>query len=123
MLSPEIRRWLVHFSHSPLAGLFKPNKDELWLHWGLLHSPWQRLVVLRRKLLPSRLPGPVSAVHLKPDQLTFTVRLRRQWTYTQYLWQRAGHHLSSLVPTCVGTTVWIRDSLRNRSTHRRAYKS
>ena len=42
------------YSTSPLARIFHPNKDELWLHWSLLDSSRGSAVdVLRRRLLPS----------------------------------------------------------------------
>jgi len=114
-LPAAVSRWLLRYSHSPISGLFKPNKDELWLHWSLLKSPRQRLAVLQRRLVPSQLPGPVAALHLPDHELTFRVRVRRQWSYLRYLWQRIRHHLASLIPTSVGAAIWLRDSWRDRS--------
>jgi len=122
LLPANITRWLLLYSHSPLASLFTPNKDELWLHWSLLTSNRQRLTVLRRRLIPRSLPGPVAALHLKRDQLSFTVQLQRHWTYFKYLCQRARHHVRSLLPTCVGAAVWMRDSWRDRSPQGQAHK-
>jgi hypothetical protein len=118
-LPAGVNRWLLRYPQSPIAGLFKPNKDELWLHWSLLRSPRQRLTVLQRRLIPSQLPGPVSAIHLQDHQLTFKIRIERQWTYLRYLWQRARHHFASFIPTSVGAAVWLRDSWRDHSFHRR----
>jgi hypothetical protein len=119
-LPPAVNRWLVRYSFSPISGQFKPNKDELWLHWSLLTSTRQRLAVLQRRLIPGQLPGQVSAVHVPDHQLTFKVRVQRQWTYLRYLYQRIRHHLASLVPTSVGAAVWLRDSWRDRSIHSRS---
>ncbi len=118
----SIAQWMLRYSHSPVAALFKSNKDELWLHWSLLASPRQRFKVLRKRLIPAQLPGPVSAVHLKEQQLTLKVRLHRQWTYLRYLWQRFRHHAASLVPTTVGAVLWFRDRLRDRAACHRAQR-
>ena len=50
--------------HTPLVNLFHPTKDELWLHLSLLDPRSSRLRILRRRLMPLQLPGPVDAVHL-----------------------------------------------------------
>ncbi|MFL6416033.1 MAG: nucleotidyltransferase family protein [Bryobacteraceae bacterium] len=117
-LPTAVDRWLLTYSRSPLAGLFKANKDELWLHWSLLKSPRQRLVVLRRRLLPNQLPGPVSGIHLATDQLTWRQRAKGQWTYLRYVYRRARFHLASLVPTSIGAATWMRWSWRDRWANR-----
>jgi hypothetical protein len=121
-LPSPVHRWLIEYAHSPLAAQFKPNKDELWLHWSLLRSPRQRLLVLRRRLIPAQLPGPVSGVHLK-NKPGFKVRLQHKWTYACYLWQRLRYHLAALIPTSAGAAIWIRDSWRDRWPFRRAARS
>ena len=87
-LPPEVARWLETYSLSPLACLFHPNKDEIWLHWSLLPSLADRLRVLHRRLLPQQLPPRVDPAH------------RRQ--YVAYLAGRAAYHLAAL-PSVLGS--------------------
>jgi hypothetical protein len=99
-------RWFREFAWSPLAAQFRANKDELWLHLDLLESAADRWCVARRRLLPSRLPGPVDAVYL-PE-----MSWRRRWTkrlrYGAYVTGRMWHHTSTL-PRTLGAGVhwWI----------------
>jgi hypothetical protein len=113
-LPRAVRRWLARYSFSPLTNVFKANKDELWLHWSLLGSRRERFAVLRRRLMPLQLPGPVSAVHLQAHQLTLRVRLRAQWTYLSYVCQRIRHHFASLIPASMGAAIWFGSSWRDR---------
>jgi hypothetical protein len=113
-LPSPVGRWLLRYALSPLTNIFKPNKHEVWLHWSLLSSTRQRFSVLRRRLMPVQMPGPVSALHLKRQQLTFTIRLEAYWTYFRYLSQRLRHHLASLLPTSISAAVWLGWSLRDR---------
>lgn len=103
----DVQRWLDMFSASPLAGKFRPNKDELWLHWSLLDSRAARLDVARRRLLPERLPGPVDAVHVAERDLTWRTRLRSRWRYLRFASKRASHHLLALAPTAWSGLRWF----------------
>jgi len=106
-LPPEVARWLATHSLSPLIGLFHPNKNELWLHWNLLDATRDRMAVLRRRLLPERLPGPVSAIHVAKENLTWRIRLRSRWRYVLYAISRAIHHLRALPSTAAGAVRWF----------------
>ena len=61
-LPSRIRRWFEDYAASPAAAFFRPNKDELALHLCLLDSFRKKSVVIRRRLLPTRLPGPLDSV-------------------------------------------------------------
>jgi MFS family permease len=106
-LPPEISRWLAMYAWSPLIGLFHPNKDELWLHWNLLNSTGDRVAVLRRRLLPGRLPGPVAAVHIPKENLTWRIRLRSCWRYATFAISRVIYHLRTLPPTTASAVRWF----------------
>jgi hypothetical protein len=120
-LASPVRRWLSRYSLSPLTKSSESHKHEIWLHWSLLGSTRKRLSVLRRRLIPVRMPGPVSAVHLKPQQLTFKIRLKARCTYLRYFCRRLRHHFASLLPTSVSAAVWFgsrwRDRLHSRPPH------
>ncbi len=45
--------WFDSSAAAPVAALFRPNKEELWLHLPLLGSTGDRLRVLRRRLFPA----------------------------------------------------------------------
>jgi hypothetical protein len=67
------------------------------------------LDVLRRRLIPASLPGPVSAIHIPDDQLTATLRATRAIRNVQYAASRAGYHARTLAPTLVeGIRWWFR---------------
>jgi predicted MFS family arabinose efflux permease len=106
-LPPEISRWLSIYGWSALVGIFHPNKDELWLHWSVLNSTGGRMAVLRRRLLPERLPGPVAAVHIPKDKLTWRIRLRSRWRFVRFTISRAIHHLRTLLPTAASAVRWF----------------
>ncbi len=106
-LPPEISRWLSMYAWSPVVGLFHPNKDELWLHWNLLHSTWDRVAVLRRRLLPERLPGPVAGVHIPKEKLTWRIRLNSHWRYALFAISRANYHLRALPSTAASAVRWF----------------
>jgi hypothetical protein len=111
-LSPPVHRWFEIYGWSPVESLFDPNKDELWLHMALLDSNFDRIDVLRRRLIPMSAPGPVDAVYTPDDQLTFTRRITRAARNFGYAAGRAAHHIRLFIPT-----VWqgIRWWLHSRS--------
>ena len=97
MLPAEVARWLAIYSGSPLAGLFHPNKAELWLHWSLLNSTGDRFSVLRRRLLP-RLPPLVGSASARQ--------------YVPYLVSRALYHLNSLPSVGWSALRWFGPRIR-----------
>jgi len=106
-LPADVKRWLATYSWSPIIGLFRPNKDELWLHWSLLQSGRDRAAMLRRRLLPERLPGPFSATNVPESQITWRMRARSRATYLKYLVARLSHHVRALPPTLWTAARWF----------------
>ncbi len=51
-----ISQWLLHFSSSPLEVMFMPNRDSVWLHTSLVDSLPVQVGIVRRGLLPNRIP-------------------------------------------------------------------
>jgi Uncharacterised nucleotidyltransferase len=99
LLSPQIRRWFENCAASPAEAFFRPNKDELWLHLCLLDSFRNKSAVLRRRLLPARLPGPLDSVFIPAERMTWQMRLRKRWQYARYVAGRAIFHARALLPT------------------------
>jgi MFS family permease len=106
-LPAEVKRWLATHSWSPIAGLFRPNKDELWLHWALLQSSRDRVSMLRRRLLPERLPGPFGATHVPKSQITWRMHVRNRASYLKFVASRLSHHTRALPPTLWSATRWF----------------
>lgn len=106
-LPSEVDRWMKLCSFSPLMGLERANKDELWLHWNLIESRRGRWSMLCRRLLPASLPGPVDAVHLPDREITWRIALRRKWRYLRHVSSRAGHHLAALPGVILAAVRWF----------------
>lgn len=101
-----IRAWLATYIHAPIVNLFHPTKDELWLHLSLLDRGSSRLRILRRRLLPLQLPGPVDSVHLPDSAMNLRLRVRRAWRYWLFLFSRAWRHARVLLPTLWNGARW-----------------
>jgi len=64
-LPDDVRLWIDNYAWSPVEALFHPNKDELWLQLSLVESWREKLAILRRRLLPLRMPPSVHEGTLK----------------------------------------------------------
>lgn len=102
-LPPAVHRWFDLHRWSPILG---NNKDELWLHLSLLESRGARIAVLRRRLIPASLPGPVDAIHLPAGQMTLLRRLQSLARNSAYAAGRALHHARLFVPTLASGVKW-----------------
>ncbi len=98
-LPAPVQRWFERCAASPAESFFRPNKDELWLHLCLLDSGLKKRSVVRRRLFPARLPGPLDSVFIPKERLTAAVRLRKRWQYTRYVMGRSWFHVRALAPT------------------------
>lgn len=98
-LPGPIKRWFDHCAASPAEAFFRPNKDELWLHLCLLDSFAKKSAAFRRRLLPTRLPGPLDSVFIPDEQMTWGLRLRKRWQYARYVAARGLFHARALLPT------------------------
>ncbi len=110
-LPAPVNRWLAEYAEASISGLFHPNKDELWLHWSLVGSTSARLAVLRRRLLPGRLPGPVDNIHIPDEQRTWRLRISSRWRFLKFLATRLLHHARTLPPTVSSAVRWFGASL------------
>ena len=103
-----IARWFDLCAASPAEALFRPNKDELWLHLRLLDTTRARAALLRRRLLPARLPGQLDSVFIPQRDLTWRVRLRKRVEFARYSLERAVFHLRALAPTLARMASMLR---------------
>jgi hypothetical protein len=108
-LPPAVHRWFEIYGWSPIESQFRPNKDELWLHLSLVTSKSDRWAVIRRRLIPVSLPGPVEEIHLSDDQLTAPRRAKRALRNAGYAASRGFYHARVLIPTLIeGVRWWFR---------------
>ncbi len=105
-LKEPVRAWLAAYAHTPAASLFHATKNELWLQLSLLDPGSSRLTILRRRLMPLQLPGPVDAVHLPGDAVNWRVRLRAAGRYWLFLCSRTWRHARALIPTLWSGAAW-----------------
>jgi hypothetical protein len=105
-LPRPVSAWLARHAHTPLVNLFHPTKEELWLHLSLLDPASSRLRILRRRLLPLQLPGPVDAVHLPDHAIGWRVRLRAAGRYWLFLFSRTWRHARALLPSLWSGAMW-----------------
>jgi hypothetical protein len=68
--------------------------------------------MLRRRLLPATLPGPVDAVHLPDREITWRIAIRRKWRYGRYAASRLLHHVFALPEVALGAFRWFTGSTR-----------
>ena len=90
--------WFHRYAAAPLFGSarFGSAKEELWLHLSLLGSRRDAWGVIRRRLLPTQLPGAVDAVHIPDSELTARRRLLKHTRYLLYLACRFWRHAAAL---------------------------
>jgi MFS family permease len=91
-LPARVEEWFQAFAFSPLESEFHPNKDELWLHLALLDSARDKLAVVRRRVAPTQLPGPVDAVFVPKERLTLGRRTLKFARTARFLGARAVFH-------------------------------
>lgn len=96
-----VRNWLEHYWASPIAAQFRPNKDELWLHFELVSPRAARWRIARRRLFPSRLPDPLHGVAKPPESV-----VTRAIGYSSFLARRSTFHLQSLARFAWGVVTW-----------------
>jgi hypothetical protein len=107
-LPSATRAWFEQFALSPAAALFHSNKDELWLHLSLLETRRDAWKVVRRRLLPERLPGPVDAIHIPDVELRWGRRALKRLRWAGYVGARLRHHAASIPGLVMSGVRWRR---------------
>jgi MFS family permease len=105
-IDADVVLWFKHYSTAPLETLFRPNKNELWLHFTLVESSRDRRRVFLRRVLPTSLPGPVDAVFTPDRQITWRLRWRSRARYAKHLLERAAHHIRTLPGVIKHGATW-----------------
>jgi hypothetical protein len=108
LLAPAVEQWMQRFNRSPLEGMFRPNKNGVWLHIALLESARDQLIVLRHALAPMRMP----AVGAPGQDVTREGKPKEYWPsqrYAKYLFyvaSRVSYHAKTLIPTLWRGAKW-----------------
>ncbi len=108
-ISKPVTAWVRRFGPTVMAQ-DRAGKSQLLLQLTYVRSWKDRLVVLRRRLLPLSVPGPIDGVYLKPEQLTFSRRLLQAMRQVRYIARRLWYHARSLFGFLRALTLWIWDS-------------
>jgi hypothetical protein len=106
-LPEEIKSWLRTFACSSLEGMFRPNRDWVWLHTALLTSARDRRRVVSSALIPRQVPkrsSPAISLNLRR---TMAARSRNpQIQYFLFLGARTANHLSMVSTTLSRRVGW-----------------
>jgi MFS family permease len=99
LLPSDVQLWFERFAASPVEGLFRPNKEELWLHVCLLSGFQHHRKVLGRRLFPTRMPSAAEPGGLPEEQITPRLRWATRLKYCGHVTSRAAYHARVLLPT------------------------
>jgi MFS family permease len=105
-LPTAVHDWFEAFAFSPLEAPFRPNKDELLLHLALLDSARDKVAVVRRRLFPGQLPGPVDAACIPAAHLTLRRRVLKNARYLRFMAGRIVFHARALLPLMRNAVRW-----------------
>lgn len=101
-LPKHVERWFRAFPDSPLETVFRPNKDALWLHLGLIDSHKARFSVLLRRLFPLWFPS-LDSRWVQEGNGSLPVEQRGRWqkyvTYGEWFAHRTVRHMRELPRT------------------------
>ncbi len=103
---PAAEAWARRFSHT-LWDREQASKCELLLHLLLIDNNRDRAAVMRRRLMPTRAPGPIDAVHLAPSELTPRRRALRFARQAGYFTKRAWFHARAIPGFTIASARWF----------------
>ncbi len=109
-LPTAVQMWFQEYARSPLTAWFRENKDGVWLHLSLLDSFRNKQSVLRKRLLPTRVPN-IERVDVPSPSKKTPAAPDRSWSrrarYCSHMLSRAGTHARILPSTLWrGTRLW-----------------
>jgi hypothetical protein len=105
------KQWLRRFTFSSLEGLFRENKDAIWLHWSLLDQPEQKAQLLRRQFLPNTVPNPnIPVAVLSERKIRPTNKPAGRWKHTlqliSYSFLRSVPYFALRIRTLYRAVLW-----------------
>lgn len=106
-LPEEIKSWLRTFTGSSLGGMFRPNRDWVWLHTTLLTSARDKRRAVSSALIPKRIPGrnsPAISVNMRRTMTPKSSNPRVQ--YLLFLRRRVLSHLGMISNTLSHRAGW-----------------
>lgn len=105
-LPDGVRAWFDVFALSPARAPFDSNKDEIWLHGALLDSRRHAWSMVRRRMLPGRLPLRTRGSYLPENQWNWARRAKERLSYASHIVSRIAHHALALPRTAVSGARW-----------------
>jgi Uncharacterised nucleotidyltransferase len=111
-MQPSYRAWLARFAGSAMEGMFRKNKDRVWLHATLVESKRKKLALIVKTILPvriSRLPSmDAPSVRITNRQLKQSGTSNKYVLYMSYLLNRFITH-SLIIPALLlrGVPLWF----------------
>jgi len=102
-LPANVEHWFRLFAFSPIHGVTRPNKDEVFLQLCLRRGQ------AGRRVLPRRLPGFWLDAHDREENLV--LQLRRMLGRARFTASRALHHARTLAPLIGSGFRWWRRRL------------
>jgi Uncharacterised nucleotidyltransferase len=110
-LPPAIERWFQLFCISSLKEMFVPARHGVWLNVALVESTRAKLSVIRRGLLPQRIPPLAIGDYLHLTTNGQVVSLRgpyRAVRYALYIFMRLGQYIQIFFRAIMcGTRWWL----------------
>lgn len=95
LIPPGAQKWLREYADRVLEP-GRSAKSEVLLQLSFIENARDRMVVLRRRLLPVSLPAPVDGVYVPARQMKLRRRLLRAGRQTRFVLSRAMFHARSL---------------------------
>jgi len=101
----DVAAWVRRFGLSVIEQEHA-GKSQVLLQLALVRSWPDRVKVLRRRLFPLNVPGPVDGAYLAPEILTLSRRVRRAWRRSLHVAGRAWYHVRSLFGFVRAFVIW-----------------
>ena len=106
-LPEEIKSWLRTFAGSSLEGMFRLNRDWVWLHTALLPAAKDKRRVISSALIPTHIPKKSSkAISLNLRRAIAPKSENPQIQYFLFLRSRIASHLSMVSTTLSRRVGW-----------------
>lgn len=104
-ISKPVAAWVRRFGPTVVAQ-DRAGKCQLLLQLTFARTLKDRFRMVRRRLLPLNVPPAVDGVYLKPEQLTFSRRIRMAWCQVVFVAGRLWYHARSLVGFLRAWVLW-----------------
>lgn len=105
-LDESVAWWFDRYASAPAEAPFRPNKDELWLHFALLNSGRERRRLFLRRAFPTNRPRETAATLMTDEKAAWHARAQSRIKYAAHAAERVFHHARALPSTLAHGAVW-----------------